>query len=582
MTATNGISSAAFASPDGERSLLGAILLDNAIYWQARALRPDDFSVASHREVFACMEALAKCKCSINIITLPEKLDEQRKLESIGGRSFLASLTEGVSQRESIEYLVSLVKSKAGIRRAVCEMEQVIEEAAQTADPALIGDKLASIAAALRVQRKPVGVRASEIQVRTVEWLWRGRIALGKITMLDGDPGLGKSAVSLDVEARITTGSPLPDGSPAPSGGIVVLSAEDGAADTICPRLIAASANLERVLIINEVPCIDGVRPPLIPADIHYLESAIGKVGAKLLVIDPLVAFLSPQVNSWRDQDIRTALTPLAAMAERTAVAVLAIRHLSKAPHSNTLYRGGGSIGIIAAARSGLVIAPDPDDSALRVLASTKSNLGPPPRALRYRVESLGNALRVVWKGESAHSAASLFAQAGNEERRELGEATEFLRSLLARGRVPAQEALRGAQHVGISRRTLQRAKSVLGVQTVREGFGRDGHWLWRLPEQPPKEATAGPLASNTDEMASYAEPAAEMMRQLVPPALVANQPALAANSVPRGKQCHVHGENTTWWQRPDGESVCAQCHPDPADRLPLPEPCIKDVPHVA
>jgi RecA-family ATPase len=205
--------------------------------------------------------------------------------------------------------------------------------------------------------------------------LWPRRIPSGKITVLDGDPDNGKTVLTIDLAARVTAGLDLPDDTPTEAAGAVIVSAEDGAADTIRPRFDAADGDPTRA-------CLLGDEEPLaIPGDIPRLERAVRQVEAALVVIDPIMAFLSGDVNSNRDQDVRRALTPLKQMAERTGAAIVLVRHLNKTPGGNPLYRGGGSIGLIGAARSGLVVGRHADDDELRVLAGQKNNLSLPPKA---------------------------------------------------------------------------------------------------------------------------------------------------------------------------------------------------------
>ena len=246
---------------------------------------------------------------------------------------------------------------------------------------------------------RPVGKLLSEVEPEQVEWLWPGRLPLGKLAVLDGDPGLGKSALTLDLAARVSAGLELPDGSRCGPAGVVLLSAEDGLEDTIRPRLDAAGADTERIVALSMIGV--GTRAERLVSltqDLDAIEAAIRRVGAALVVIDPLMAFLTGKTDSHKDQDIRRALAPLAALAERTGAAVLIVRHLNKSAGGNALYRGGGSIGIIGAARAGLVVAPDPEDPERRILAANKHNLSGAAPSLVFRVEAAPNgAARVAW-----------------------------------------------------------------------------------------------------------------------------------------------------------------------------------------
>lgn len=335
----------------------------------------------------------------------------------------------------------------------------------------------------------PEIVTISDVVPEKVSWLWPGRIPRGKLTVLDGDPGLGKSTITLDLGACISMGRPLPDSheSREPEG-VVVLSAEDGLADTIRPRLEAAGADLSKVAAIKGI--LDGGehRPLGIPGDVTHIETAITKVNAALVIIDPLMAFLSGTVNSHRDQDIRRALHTLSDLAERTGAAILIIRHLNKAPGASPLYRGGGSIGIIGAARSGLVVGKDPEDESRRVLAVTKSNLGAEPPSLAYTIENdpLFNVSRIRWHGVVNLSANQILPTGdGGQDTGALAEAKAVLKDILAQGPMPSRWVKKQAKEAGIADRTLDRAKQVLGVRSDKSGGigGADSCWKWSLPE---------------------------------------------------------------------------------------------------
>jgi hypothetical protein len=238
----------------------------------------------------------------------------------------------------------------------------------------------------------------------------------------------------------------------------------------------AAGGDPSRAVAVSTVPDAEGnERQIAIPDDLHVIEAAIGRVGAVLVVIDPLMAFLPGEVDSHRDQDVRRALAPLARLAERTGAAIVVVRHLNKGTGGNALYRGGGSIGIVGAARSGLLIAKHPEDDGRRVLASIKSNLAPPAPSLVFGLASTeSGAVRVDWKGESNLDAAALLsAPTDHEERSALSEAQEFLREVLADGPLPASDVKQEADSAGIAKRTLDRARPSLGVVSERRRRAR-------------------------------------------------------------------------------------------------------------
>jgi hypothetical protein len=275
---------------------------------------------------------------------------------------------------------------------------------------------------------------------------------------------------------------------------VVLMSAEDGLADTIVPRLLAAGGDGRRVIAITEAFDIDDEgrpvsRPPALPDDVNHLEAVVRENSAALVVVDVLNAYLSGRVNSHRDQDIRRALHPLALLADRTRATVVVLRHLNKTGGDNPLYRGGGSIGIIGAARAGLLVAADPDDPTgeRRILAVTKSNLAEKPTALAYRLvpDLLYGCARVEWLGPTGHTAGQLLATRSpesEEERSALDEAADFLCAYLAGGiEHKATDVQKAARQERISDPTLARARPKAGVNTRREGFGRGSVVWWSI-----------------------------------------------------------------------------------------------------
>lgn len=351
------------------------------------------------------------------------------------------------------------------------------------------------------------GVLASEVTPERVAWLWQNHIPFGKVTIFDGDPDLAKSTVSLDLAARLTHGSRMPDGTDcgcSPSG-VVIVSLEDGIADTIRPRLEAAGAALVRVRIVSTIKGADGIeRTPTLPVDLPYIEAAIQDVKAKLVVLDPLVAMLGADTNSYRDQDIRRVLAPVAALAEKTGVAVICIRHLNKSGGQNAKYRGGGSIGIIGAARAAFLFAEKPGEEGRYVFAPVKGNLwrGKPP-ALEYSIADSDGQPVIEWHGVSVHTATSLLAQPeGAEESNALTDGRNFLTEFLKYGPQDADAVFREARKAKVSERTLYRAKAALAIQSKKDGIGEGQHWEWVLPNL----AKDSPKIANSENLAAFGQ----------------------------------------------------------------------------
>lgn len=335
----------------------------------------------------------------------------------------------------------------------------------------------------------------ANVEPERVEWLWDGRIPRGMLALVDGDPGLGKSTLTLDLVARVTTGAPMPcatDAARRPPANVLVMSAEDHLSATIRVRLDAAGADMARVHAVVAMPRIGepDAPPALTPEGIAGLESAIRFHRAALVVIDPLMAYLGAGVDAYRDQDVRRVLHLLAACAERTGAAILIVRHLRKGA-GPALYRGGGSIGIAGAARSVMLVATDPADESARVIAIVKSNLAPSVPALRWRLVDTGGVARVEWLGPAEGLTADELAAVPEGRTRDtaadpIDHAIDGLRQVLADGPVPALEAEREVRdYASCSRATVRRAREQIGVlcERQRTASGRTAGWVWHLPD---------------------------------------------------------------------------------------------------
>ena len=334
----------------------------------------------------------------------------------------------------------------------------------------------------------PSVVHLADVVAERVSWLWAGRLAFGKLHILDGNPGLGKSLITIDWAARLTTGRPMPGEELAlcPVAAVLFVAGEDGLADTTRPRLEAAGADISRCHALPTIKLAEGgERGFALPRDVPELEAAIAELGVKLVVIDPLTAHLEDGLNAYKDQDIRRAFLPLQQMAERLGVAVVIVRHLNKAGGAPALMRGGGSIAIVAAARVGLLVGEDPDDPDRRVLAVTKVNIAKRAPSLAFRLtlpadESAAPA--VEWLEESELTADQLVTPPTEDERSAVTAAGEWLEAFLAGGGQPQRTVEREAKRDGISRASLRRARQQLEATSTREGFGAGGQWVWRLP----------------------------------------------------------------------------------------------------
>jgi putative DNA primase/helicase len=352
--------------------------------------------------------------------------------------------------------------------------------------------------------RALVIARASEIELKPVEWLWPRRAALGKLTLIAGEPGLGKSQLTVSLAATVTTGGQWPCATDrAPRGSVVILSAEDDASDTIAPRLKAAGADLNRVQLVSAVNASDGKttsrRSFNLQTDLDLLERAMRQVGdVRLVVIDPITSYLGKGVDSHKNAEVRSVLEPVAEMAARWQAAVIGVTHFSKGGGTSAINRFIGSIAFIAAARAAFVVTADPDseDDARRLFLPVKNNLAAKGEGLSFRIEQhlLENDLcpSVIRWGDVVTQTADeiLAATAEAEDSPRRTEAEDFLRSSLADGPKPTKDIEAEAQGAGISWRTVCRAKHDVGIKAKAIATPRDGgdgppinRWYWSLPD---------------------------------------------------------------------------------------------------
>jgi hypothetical protein len=310
------------------------------------------------------------------------------------------------------------------------------------------------------------------VEPEDVRWLWNPYIALGKLTLVEGDPGVGKSWITAALAAAVSRGRGLAGMELTEPANVLMLSVEDGLADTLRPRLDAVGADVERVLALNEPLVFDG--PGLL-----RLEVAITEHKPILVTVDPLFGFVG-RVDINSANQCRTITARLAAIAEQHACAIIAIRHLGKSRGmGHALNAGVGSIDLTAAARSVLLAGKDPDDENKRAIVQIKSNLAPHGPAVGFTLRGG----EFFWTGASDLTDARILSYAPSEsERPALDEATEFLRDELSAGDCDVATLKANARRAGIQEITLRRGKERLGVKVKRQGFGKGGKWTWELP----------------------------------------------------------------------------------------------------
>lgn len=333
-------------------------------------------------------------------------------------------------------------------------------------------------------------VRGDALQIEPVDWLWPGWLAAGKLHILAGRPGTGKTTIALTLAAAITSGGTWPDGSPAGQGSVVIWSGEDDPADTLAPRLRAAGADMARVHIVRGVSDREGGLRRFDPAsDTAALSAALVSVrDVRLLIVDPVVSAVAG--DSHKNAEVRRGLQPLVDMAHARKCALLGISHFTKGTMGgDPLDRVTGSLAFGALARVVLVAAKaetKDGEQAQGLIARAKSNIGPDGGGFVYNLQQdeLADfpgvvASRVRWGGAVDGTARELLAdaEAHGKEADERRNAADWLRDLLARGPLPAREIKGHADEAGYAWRTVQRAMRTAGVVSERGGFGKPAAW---------------------------------------------------------------------------------------------------------
>jgi len=311
----------------------------------------------------------------------------------------------------------------------------------------------------------------STVTAKKVDWLWYPYIPFGKLTIVQGDPGDGKTTLILNIAALLSNGMPMPDSTQSLcNANIIYQSAEDSAEDTLKPRLISAGADCSRIAFIDE--SASGLM-----LNDERIEAAIREIKAQLLVLDPLQAYLGDNSEMNRADGIRPMLKQLTKVAERTGCAIVIIGHMNKASGSKGIYRGLGSIDITAAARSVLLVGRIKNNPAVRVMVQLKNSLAGEGTPIAFEINDDSS---IRWIGEYDITADELLS--GDEspsDRNKLTEAIDKLEEMLNDGEVPCSRIYTALHKMGIGKRSVDRAKKQLNIKSVKRADG----WYWSLQE---------------------------------------------------------------------------------------------------
>lgn len=321
-------------------------------------------------------------------------------------------------------------------------------------------------------------INMEQVETEKIDWLLYPFIPFGKVTIVQGDPGEGKTTMVLQIIAKLTKGEAvLPSGSDEPAleektmalepVNVIYQTAEDGLGDTIKPRFFSAGADCSRVMVIDDND------QALTMMDAR-LEEAIIQTKARLVVLDPIQGFLGTDVDMHRANEIRPLMKRVAVLAEKYHCAIILIGHMNKNSNGKSSYRGLGSIDFQAAARSVLIVGRIKDEPEIRVVCHVKSSLAPEGKSIAFRLDK---DTGFEWIGEYDISADDLLS--GDNRGQKIYVAKEFLQEFLVSGSVAQTKVAEEAEVRGIKKKTLWNAKKELEIDSVKIG----NQWFWMLPE---------------------------------------------------------------------------------------------------
>lgn len=503
-----------YYSPDAEQAVLGGLLRDNTV-WPSihEQLTFKDFYRREHQVLFDLISKKIQQGECVDALSLSNEVKTIPELKEINGEIYVFELLNQPYSISNIAYHAAIVKSHSQ-RRKFNELLDYLGKQANEGDVKKLIQQAQIELNHLESEKitREHGIlyqRFSEVEQQPIDWLWPGRIARGKVTIIAGNPGLGKSQITASLAAIVTTGDIWPvDKIPCQSGNVIFLSAEDDPSDTLAPRLSAAGADLTKAHFLKCVQIKNGQGKLLqksfnLKTDIANLDKLLEEIKeVALLIIDPITAYLGA-TDSYKNAEIRALLTPLSELAAKHNLAVVAISHLNKAVGQDPLMRVSGSLAFVAAARAAFLVAQDPNDDNRRLLLPMKNNIGNDKTGLAFSIESCSlesdiYTSRIVWEEEAVDIKAHeiMKPQDDPEEHTLLKEAMDFLSDQLAHFSKPVSKLKKEANDYGLSWRTTLRAKTALKIITQKSGM--NGGWMWSLPKETkvPEEYHIKTLAS--------------------------------------------------------------------------------------
>ncbi|MES2998034.1 MAG: AAA family ATPase [Pseudomonadota bacterium] len=479
-----------------EQAVLGGLLLNNASWPKVRdQLSFKDFYQYEHQILFQLIAKKLEKGDPIDALILSEEIKNFIALKKIKGEHYVFELIKNTPSTANIATYATIVKEHAQRR----ELKKLLDSLQPTVS-------LESITNLVKIFKNGVNRLENEkkithkliyrcfidIPTKPIDWLWPHYIAKGKLSIIAGNPGLGKSQITASLAAIISTGGLWPvEQTACNPGQVIFLSAEDNPEDTIKPRLQAANADLTKIFILDDLESHDKEgrlhRPFNLKTDLKQLEYWIktnGKIS--LVVIDPISAYLG-MIDSHKNSEVRSLLSPLSKLAAQYNIAIIGISHLNKSAHTDPLMRVSGSLAFVAAARATYLVAMDPHNEDRRLFLPMKNNIGNDKTGFAfsiqaYRLKNNIESSKIVWENEIIHTKAyevMTAPQSDFEDQSALNEAKTFLLDLLTISSRSVKEIQSAAYQAGHAWRTVRRAKDQLKIMTKKQSMV--GGWFWEL-----------------------------------------------------------------------------------------------------
>ena len=470
-------------SSESERAVLGTLIF-KPNYLDSVDIDESLFSTPLNKKVFSLISTIWETDRpeEIPLAVLNDRLMDGTRSDYVG------NLTTGLQSYslDRFTQCVNEVRRAKELRLIAAALDKELRLEVKTGNPdheawERIFRKIDALRTIESKGSDPVLRRLSEIDPQPILWAWPNRIPRGKLSLIVGDPGLGKSFLCVDLAARISTGRMWPDLSERSAiGSVLLLPAEDGLADTVVVRAAAAGADLSKLIVLEGITKKGEARTFNLGKDLPILERVIKDTpDLSAIFIDPISAYLG-DLDSHKNAEVRGLLAPLSALAERANVSIIGVSHLNKSTASEkAVYRVMGSLSFVAAARAcwGVIIDPEDPDQERRLLVPVKTNLSVKPTSLGFRIIDG----RLEYESQPVRIDANEAFSSKREDREQRSVAESWLREILQAGPQDVKDIMKQAKSEGVPGSTLYKVCDRLGVIKRRQGFGQFKNSTWEL-----------------------------------------------------------------------------------------------------